>query len=122
MKIMSKYLLEIGVEEFPSDYIDSTKKQLEDKFKKLMEENKLSCEKIEVESTPRRFAVLLDGIEANEAEGLISVKGPSKKIAYNEDGEAQKPLLGFLKGQKAELEDVVIKEFKGEDYVFIEKK
>ncbi len=122
MKIMSKYLLEIGVEEFPSDYIDSTKKQLEDQFQKLMDENKLSCEKIEVESTPRRFAVLLDGIEANEAEGLISVKGPSKKIAYNEDGEAQKPLLGFLKGQKAELEDVVIKEFKGEDYVFIEKK
>lgn len=26
---MSKYLLEIGVEEFPSAYINSTKKQLE---------------------------------------------------------------------------------------------
>ena len=38
---MSKYLLEIGVEEFPSAYINSTKKQLEEKFKKLIEENKL---------------------------------------------------------------------------------
>lgn len=119
---MSKYLLEIGVEEFPSDYIDSTKKQLKDKFQKLMDENKLTCEKIEVESTPRRFAVLLDGIEAAQTENLISVRGPSKKIAYNEEGEAQKPLLGFLRGQKAELGDVVIKEFKGEDYVFVEKK
>ncbi|MDD7305620.1 MAG: glycine--tRNA ligase subunit beta [Peptoniphilaceae bacterium] len=119
---MSKYLLEIGVEEFPSEYIDSTKKQLKEKFQKLIDENKLSCEKIEVESTPRRFAVLLVGIEANQAENLISVRGPSKKIAYDENGDAQKPLLGFLKGQKAELSDVVIKEFKGEDYIFVEKK
>ena len=32
---MSNYLLEIGVEEIPSDYVKNTKKQLEDKFKKL---------------------------------------------------------------------------------------
>src|SRR5699024_4269646 len=36
--------------------------------------------------------------------------------------EAQKPLLGFLRGQKAEIDDVVIKEYKGEDYIFVEKK
>ncbi|MGO3017757.1 MAG: glycine--tRNA ligase subunit beta [Anaerococcus sp.] len=119
---MSKYLLEIGVEEFPSDYIDSTKKQLKEKFQKLVDENKLTCENIEVESTPRRFVVLLDGIESIQAESLISVRGPSKKIAYNEQGEAQKPLLGFLRGQKAEIDDVVIKEYKGEDYIFVEKK
>lgn len=122
MKIMSKYLLEIGVEEFPSDYIDSTKKQLKDKFQKLIDENKLKCEEIKVESTPRRFAVLLDEIEADSSEKLISVRGPSKKISYNEEGEPQKPLLGFLRGQKAELSDVVIKEHKGEDYIFVEKK
>lgn len=119
---MSKYLLEIGVEEFPSDYIDSTKKQLKEKFQKLVDENKLTCENIEVESTPRRFVVLLDGIESIQSESLISVRGPSKKIAYNEQGEAQKPLLGFLRGQKAEIDDVVIKEYKGEDYIFVEKK
>lgn len=119
---MSKYLLEIGVEEFPSDYIGSTKKQLKEKFRKLIDENKLTCESIEVESTPRRFAVLLDGIETIQSESLISVRGPSKKISYNEEGEAQKPLLGFLRGQKAEIDDVVIKEYKGEEYVFVEKK
>src|SRR5699024_6065356 len=119
---MSKYLLEIGVEEFPSAYINSTKKQLEEKFVKLIEENKLSLSEIKVESTPRRFAVLLDGLEENKTDELISVKGPSKKISYNDEGEPQKPLLGFLKGQGAELSDVIIKEFKGEDYIYIEKK
>lgn len=119
---MSKYLLEIGVEEFPSAYINSTKKQLEEKFVKLIEENKLSLSEIKVESTPRRFAVLLDGLEENQTDELISVKGPSKKISYDEEGNPQKPLLGFLKGQGAELSDVIIKEFKGEDYIYIEKK
>ncbi|WP_311370597.1 glycine--tRNA ligase subunit beta [Anaerococcus hydrogenalis] len=119
---MSKYLLEIGVEEFPSAYINSTKKQLEEKFKKLIEENKLSLEEIKVESTPRRFAILLDGLEENKSEELVSVKGPSKKIAYDQEGNPSKALLGFLRGQKADISDVIIKDFKGEEYVYVEKK
>lgn len=120
--MMSNYLLEIGVEEIPSDYVKNTKRQLEDKFRKLIDENKLTCESISVESTPRRFAILLKGIEADLTEKTVSVKGPSVKIAYDEGGEPKKPLLGFLKGQGADISDVVIREFKGEDYIYIEKK
>lgn len=119
---MSNYLLEIGVEEIPSDYVKNTKRQLEDKFKKLIEENKLTCESISVESTPRRFAILLTGVEADLTEKTVSVKGPSVKIAYDEGGEPKKPLLGFLRGQGADISDVVIREFKGEDYIYVEKK
>ena len=56
---MSRYLLEIGVEEIPSDYIESTKKQLKEKFQKLIDDNKLTVDEIRVESTPRRFAIFL---------------------------------------------------------------
>lgn len=119
---MSNYLLEIGVEEIPSDYVKNTKRQLEDKFKKLIEENKLTCESISVESTPRRFAILLEGVEADLTEKTVSVKGPSVRIAYDEGGEPKKPLLGFLRGQGADISDVVIREFKGEDYIYVEKK
>ncbi len=120
--MMSNYLLEIGVEEIPSDYVKNTKRQLEDKFKKLIEENKLTCESISVESTPRRFAILLSNVEADLTEKTVSVKGPSVRIAYDEGGEPKKPLLGFLRGQGADISDVVIREFKGEDYIYVEKK
>ncbi len=120
--MMSNYLLEIGVEEIPSDYVKNTKRQLEDKFKKLIDENKLTCESISIESTPRRFAILLNNLEADLTEKTVSVKGPSVKIAYDEGGEPKKPLLGFLKGQGADISDVVIREFKGEDYIYVEKK
>ena len=119
---MHNYLLEIGVEEIPSDYVKNTKAQLKDKFEKLLSENKLSYEEIEIESTPRRFMVLLKNVADKAQAEVISVRGPSAKIAYDEDNNPSRALLGFLKGQKAELSDVIIKEQKGEDYIFVEKK
>lgn len=119
---MSNYLLEIGVEEIPAAYVKGTKIQLEDKFRKLVKENNLEVGAIEVESTPRRYAILLRDIVADTSEKTVSVKGPSVKIAYDADGNAQKPLLGFLKGQGASIDDVIIREVKGVDYIFVEKK
>lgn len=118
---MHNYLLEIGVEEIPSDYVKNTKIQLRDKFKNLLEENKLSYDEIEIESTPRRFMVLLNNVVENDQAETITVRGPSVKIAFD-DKNPTKALEGFLKGQKASLDDVIIKEQKGEDYIFVEKK
>ena len=119
---MHNYLLEIGVEEIPSDYVKNTKIQLRDKFKNLLEENKLSYQEIEIESTPRRFMVLLNNVVENDQAETITVRGPSVKIAFDEDKKPTRALEGFLKGQKASLDDVIIKEQKGEDYIFVEKK
>ena len=119
---MHNYLLEIGVEEIPSAYVKNTKAQLGEKFKKLLDENKISFENIMVDSTPRRFAIFIENAKENESVETKSVRGPSAKIAYDSEGNAQKPLLGFLKGQNASLDDVIIKEQKGESYIFIEKK
>ena len=119
---MSRYLLEIGVEEIPSDYIEPTKSQLKEKFEKLIADNKLTVDEIRVESTPRRFAIFLENINASESDELISIKGPSTAIAYDEDGNPNKALLGFLKGQGADLSDVIVKDVNGSDYIFIEKK
>lgn len=119
---MHNYLLEIGVEEIPSDYVKNTKIQLKEKFKNLLEENKLSYEEIEIESTPRRFMVLLKNVVENDKAETISVRGPSVKIAFDEEKNPTRALEGFLKGQKASLDDVIIKEQKDEDYIFVEKK
>lgn len=119
---MHNYLLEIGVEEIPSDYVKNTKIQLRDKFKNLLEENKLSYDEIEIESTPRRFMVLLNNVVENDQAETITVRGPSVRIAFDDDKNPTKALEGFLKGQKASLDDVIIKEQKGEYYIFVEKK
>lgn len=119
---MSRYLLEIGVEEIPSSYVYNTKVQLKEKFDKLLNENKLTYDSVNVESTPRRFAIFIENINSSTNDEIISVKGPSKAIAFDEDGNPSRALQGFLKGQNKTVEDVIIKDFNGSDYVFVESK
>lgn len=117
---MNRYLLEIGVEEFPAGYVKGMINQLNKYFTEELNENSLSFDEIKIESTPRRFAVLINNISQENDQKSEEVRGPSAKIAYKDD-EPTKALLGFLKGQGASLEEVIIKEFKEEDYVFINK-
>lgn len=119
---MIRYLLEIGVEEIPSSYVYNTKVQLKEKFEKLLNDNKLTYDSVNVESTPRRFAIFIENINSSTNDEIISVKGPSKAIAFDEDGNPSRALQGFLKGQNKTVEDVIIKDFNGSDYVFVESK
>lgn len=119
---MSRYLLEIGVEEIPSSYVYKTKVQLKEKFEKLLADNKLTYDSVNVESTPRRFAIFIENINSSTNDEIISVKGPSKAIAFDENGNPSRALQGFLKGQNKEVSDVIIKDFNGSDYVFVESK
>lgn len=114
---MNRYLLEIGVEEFPAKYIKSTQNQIRNGIDKFFKENKYSYASMSINSTPRRFAVLIDGISSQAESSVEKVKGPSKKIAYK-DGEPSKALLGFLKSKGLKLEDITFEEVNGEEYVF----
>ena len=49
------------------------------------------------------------------------MRGPAQRIAQDEEGNWTKAAIGFSKGQGGTVEDLVIKEDKGEPYVYIEK-
>lgn len=116
---MSKnYLLEIGTEELPARLVGDGLEQLKNNCIKILAEEGLKYEKIEVYSTPRRFTLMLTGLN-NKTENLTeSVKGPSKKISYDEEGNPSKALLGFMKGQNVDLSHISIEDFHGEEYVY----
>ncbi len=115
---MNNYLLEIGVEEFPSRYIDSTKKQLEDNVTSLMKEKGLGFESLRCQSTPRRFALWLNDIKELQKEDFEIVRGPSKKAAYDSEGNPGKALIGFMKSKGISLEDTYIENTGKDEYVF----
>lgn len=110
--------MEIGVEEFPAKYIKSTKEQLKSGIESLLKNNMYGFEKITVKSTPRRFAVLVENIEADTSSSFEKVKGPAKKIAIDENGEPSKALQGFMRSKKVTMDDVVFEELDGVEYVF----
>lgn len=111
---MSKYLLEIGVEELPYKFITSVKTQLEDSFKKFLESNKVEFANIEVLTTPRRLTVIIDGLADSQPDSTKIFKGPIKKIAYDENGNLSKAGEGFAKKNGINPEDLYVED----DYVF----
>ena len=77
---MSKYLLEIGVEELPYKFIPSAIKQLKDSFGKFLNENNIGFENINVMATPRRLAVIIEGLADAQPDSEKVFKGPIKKL------------------------------------------
>lgn len=112
------YLLEIGVEEIPARYVKDTLIQLEEKFKKLFTDQSIKFDKIEVYSTPRRLTTIVRGLGDGKEETTETVKGPSKKISLDEEGNPSKALLGFMRGQGVDYEDIYFSEYKGEEYAY----
>ncbi|MDZ7835882.1 MAG: glycine--tRNA ligase subunit beta [Alkalibacterium sp.] len=115
------FLLEIGLEEMPAKVVAPSARQLKNMIEAHLKENGLDFTKTDVYSTPRRLAVSVTGLEEKQADRTETVKGPARRIAQDSEGNWTKAAIGFAKGQKASVEDIVFKEIKGEEYVFIEK-
>ncbi len=117
----NKYLLEIGTEEIPSRFINNALNQLEENSKKLLTDERISFGDIDVYATPRRLTLIINDIAKTQNDLEELVKGPSKKIAFDNEGKTSRALQGFMKGQGVTLDDIITKEFKGEEYVYANK-
>ncbi|MDR0920869.1 MAG: glycine--tRNA ligase subunit beta [Lactobacillales bacterium] len=114
-------LLEIGLEEMPAHVVAPSMKQLQEKMGKFLTENRLSFEKIEAFSTPRRLAVRVTGIADKQEDTEEEIKGPAKKIALDADGNWSKAAQGFVRGKGLSTDDITFKEVKGVEYVYVTK-
>ena len=105
---MSKYLLEVGCEELPYKFIPSAIKQLKTGFENFLNSNKVTFEKVDVYATPRRLAVIVSGLEKQSKDEEKIVKGPIKKVAYDENGNLTRAGEGFCKKNGISPEDLYI--------------
>ncbi len=114
-------LLEIGLEELPARFVDDAEKQLLQKTQTWLDEQRIAYEAITSFSTPRRLSVLVSGVAESQQSIREEVKGPSEKIAKDEQGEWTKAAIGFSKGQGKTVDDIYIKDVKDVNYIFVEK-
>lgn len=112
------YLLEIGVEEIPARYVADALNQIKNNAAQLLKDENANYENIEVYSTPRRLSLIVRGLEDIQASKEEKVKGPSKKISFDENANPTKALLGFMRGQGVEIESISSENINGEEYVF----
>lgn len=104
------FVLEIGCEELPPADLPRGEEQLKRLAEELLSEIRLSCRKIQAHSTPRRFIILLSGLQAKQIPKLEFVLGPPMKVAYTEDGKPTEAAIGFAKRQGVSLQECTVSE------------
>lgn len=114
------FLFEIGVEELPSRYVNSSEKELEKLISEKLKEERIGYKSLNSYSTPRRVAVLAEGLSDKQEELYKKSLGPSVEAAFK-DGKLTKAGEGFLKGQDAKESDIKIIENEKGKYISIEK-
>ncbi|MGK7944340.1 MAG: glycine--tRNA ligase subunit beta [Microcystaceae cyanobacterium] len=117
---MPTFLLEIGTEELPADFLDSAIAQWKQAIPKTLSEQYLSPSRFEVYGTPRRLAVIIEGLPDKQADREEEIKGPPVKAAFK-NGEPTKAAEGFARKQGVNLEDFQIRETNKGDFIFVQK-
>lgn len=119
---MAKDLLfEIGLEEVPARFVRAAVNQLKDRTAKWLDDSRIGHGDIHAYATPRRLAVLVEGVEEKQADVHEDVKGPSRKIAQDAEGNWSKAAVGFARSQGVEPEALFFKELAGVEYVYASK-
>ena len=111
---MSKYLFEVGVEELPYKFIPMAIEQLKQGFEKFLTDNNVEFSNIKVMATPRRLAVIVDGLSASQPDVEKVIKGPIAKVAFDEQGNLTKAGEGFANKNGVSKDDL----YTEDNYVF----
>ncbi|TQQ85740.1 glycine--tRNA ligase subunit beta [Peptacetobacter hominis] len=116
---MNNYLLfEVGVEEMPSRFVASTLKQIKESAESMLNEKRVKFDNIKTYATPRRLTFIIEGLAEKQENLEEEVKGPSKKISLDADGNFTKPALGFMKSKGLNPEDIYFKQAGKDEYLF----
>ncbi len=118
---MATFLLEIGTEELPADFIDSAIQQWQNLISKTLQEQFINPESIEIYGTPRRLAALITGLPEQQADREEEIKGPPAQAAFK-NGQPTKAAEGFARKQGVDLDSLEIKETEKGPFIFIQKK
>ena len=118
---MASFLLEVGTEELPASFIVDALRQWQERIPKNLDEHQLTTSKVSVYGTPRRLALLIEGLPIQQSDRSLELKGPAVGSAFvkgDPQGEPTKALLGFAKSKGIDLQDIFIKETDKGAFVF----
>ncbi|GED72807.1 glycine--tRNA ligase beta subunit [Brevibacillus reuszeri] len=114
-------LVEVGLEEMPARFVAQTAAQFKEKVEKWLAAERIPFDQITALETPRRFAVLINGLAEKQPDRNEEAKGPARKIAQDEAGNWSKAALGFARSNHVDADQLYFKEVNGIEYVHARK-
>lgn len=116
------FLLEIGTEELPARFVNPAVTQFEELGEELLRGNRIAFKRLAAYATPRRLALYVWGVGKQQADLVEDVKGPSRKAAFDEQGQPTRAAEGFARGQGVSVADLVVQATQSGEYVFARKR
>lgn len=116
---MAAFLLEVGTEELPADFVDLALEQWRQKIPVSLAEQYLAAESMVVYGTPRRLAVLLQGLPEQQPDRQEEIKGPPAAAAFKA-GKPTKAALGFARSRQVSVDDLEIRATDKGEFVFVQ--
>jgi glycyl-tRNA synthetase beta chain len=101
---------EIGTEEIPAFDLANAVKQLNKLVPSLLDNAAIPHGEVGIYSSPRRLIVVAEGIPAATEEKNEVFKGPSAKIAFDEEGNPTKAAQGFARGKGIDASELVVED------------
>jgi glycyl-tRNA synthetase beta chain len=111
--------LEIGSEEIPAGFIPRAMAEMEAIITRELTNARLSFDGIRTLGTPRRLALVVRGVPAVQPDAGITATGPSRKAAYDADGNPTRAAEGFARGQGVDVSDLKIVTTEKGEYISV---
>ena len=106
----NKFLFELGLEEIPEGMIEPALEQMCLCFQELLSARQVSYQSIRTFASPRRLAMLLEGLpdfQPNQEQVII---GPPRSIAYDEENRPTPAAEGFARKNNVGIDEVEVVE------------
>jgi glycyl-tRNA synthetase beta chain len=110
-------LLEIGTEEIPARFLPGALASLKDIAASEFGRSKIGFGGVRTYATPRRLALLVDGVHEMQEGRVEEVFGPPQNAAFDENGKPTEAVIGFARSQGIKPEDLVVKKKGKGEYV-----
>ena len=113
---------EIGTEELPAFDLHAATLKLGGLMEKALSGARISFEEVSVFTTPRRLITIVCGLPESTEESVEEFRGPSVKIAFDEEGNPTKAALGFARGKGVDASALERRDENGTEYVWAVKR
>jgi len=115
----NQYLLEIGTEELPLEFLLSAPTELMDKVRAALDEQALAYGDVKVYVTPRRLALIVQDLPEQQEARTFKTKGPPIRVALDASGKPSQAGLGFARKLGVEFSELVQETIEGETYMVL---
>ncbi len=115
---MATFLLEVGTEELPASFVSDALHQWQSRIPAELAEQALTPEAVRFYGTPRRLAVMLEGLPDRQSDRTEEVKGPPAQAAFK-DGQPTKAAEGFARSRGVEVSALEVRDTDKGAFVFV---